>query len=1030
MSPNPPPLDAEPEPKPDSGEAQPSVAMEATPSAVSLEMPSMSGTLVALPAARPLADEDTIIGDVEASQTKTQRGMGLGFFVLVALFFAVLTARTLSWNWSYVERFSALPSGLAAWNLPAFPYPAPLAAIVGTIQILALGTMARRVVIPGRREPWETIAFVIGLGEGLTGLTATILAIVGRFTFVWLELALLGEIGMFAVLCFIREGVAGFRLPSFRQYVPHLRVIEWVAVGGIAFVFGLILYQASFYPIAETDALIYHAPLAALVYYHEGLPWIVGGGVGLGSSANYPQLFSLLGSYFYVWTGGVNDVYLRLVGAMNWGVVIYASFLIGRRLAGRRHGFLAAVLAASVPSFVSYASFATQETTVVMFGAVGFLAFLKATQISPHRRYGLLAGLMLGFAALSSYQGLYFLLPLLLLFGIALMRHWGLRLRAFLHAEPMLYLLMIGVGAATGSAPYIRNWILLHDPVYPFFRSWFPSPYLGPITMGFAELEWRSVARVLVGFDSGQAGFWDFLVQFATHPSFAPLNLAFTIPALFVLPVTRVRRARELAAFYSATLLGILAGPVPFIRYVWLLVPFAAIIVAGGALAALQALRTWKLPGRLRRGERLAVEAAGRVPVALLVGLFLLPVVVGFGGNAYFFGTNADNRPYFRYFSEPGVDLWTYMRDTYGNDALAWQWFDDHLGPGQRIASLENRVYYLSASLRDPHMLLYLDGQEAEPLYTIQDPAAMADYLTAHGVSYVFVRGFDWKSYTTTALPLFRWLGSPYFPWEIGFGGTFIFRVGIQAYPDVPRGNPVGLYGMPGLNSSVQFQGKPVLQIVKDSTTPRVSVLSTTAPQLLVVRYWDSGVGELTLNLRRIASNSWYTIDRSAKANTSTWRTAAFVVPTVPGQGFIEFGLHAFSSDFIVDDIEVKPILESWIANAGSQPIPGFTNATTPPAIFLYLPFLVAGQHLTILAGAVGSSISVEVYRGLISPSHRTSWWVDYRAAARSPALPQLGLPNPKLDRVIDTSGTYTLVVVLWSAWQPGLQPDVNVTIA
>src|SRR2546427_766274 len=489
MSPNPPPLDAEPEPKPDSGEAQPSVAMEATPSAVSLEMPSMSGTLVALPAARPLADEDTIIGDVEASQTKTQRGMGLGFFVLVALFFAVLTARTLSWNWSYVERFSALPSGLAAWNLPAFPYPAPLAAIVGTIQILALGTMARRVLIPGRREPWETIAFVIGLGEGLTGLTATILA-------------------------------------------------------------------------------------------------IVGGGVGLGSSANYPQLFSLLGSYFYVWTGGVNDVYLRLVGAMNWGVVIYASFLIGRRLAGRRHGFLAAVLAASVPSFVSYASFATQETTVVMFGAVGFLAFLKATQISPHRRYGLLAGLMLGFAALSSYQGLYFLLPLLLLFGIALMRQWGLRLRAFLHAEPMLYLLMIGVAAATGSAPYIRNWILLHDPVYPFFRNWFPSPYLGPITMGFAELEWRSVARVLVGFDSGQTGFWDLLVQFATHPSFSPLNLAFTIPALFVLPVTRVRRARELAAFYSATLLGLLAGPVPFIRYVWLLVPFASIIVAGWGVAS------------------------------------------------------------------------------------------------------------------------------------------------------------------------------------------------------------------------------------------------------------------------------------------------------------------------------------------------------------------------------------------------------------------------------------------------------------
>src|SRR5438067_854223 len=144
---------------------------------------------------------------------------------------------------------------------------------------------------------------------------------------------------------------------------PHPRPFEWLPLAGIASIAALVFYQATTERIIEADSLIYHAPLAALVYYHGGLPWIVGGGVGLSSSANYPQAFSLLGAYYYAWTGGVNDVYLRLIGAANWSLAIYATFLIGRRLAGRPHGALAVVLAALVPSFASYAFLATQETT-------------------------------------------------------------------------------------------------------------------------------------------------------------------------------------------------------------------------------------------------------------------------------------------------------------------------------------------------------------------------------------------------------------------------------------------------------------------------------------------------------------------------------------------------------------------------------------------------------------------------------------------------------------------------------------------
>src|SRR2546427_167798 len=94
------------------------------------------------------------------------------------------------------------------------------------------------------------------------------------------------------------------------------------------------------------------------------------------------------------------------MGAGNWCLVIYATFLIGRRLARRPHGLLAAVLAVSVPSFVSYAFLATQETTLIMFGALGFLALLKATK-AKHPSYAIVSGILLGGAALTSYQGLH-----------------------------------------------------------------------------------------------------------------------------------------------------------------------------------------------------------------------------------------------------------------------------------------------------------------------------------------------------------------------------------------------------------------------------------------------------------------------------------------------------------------------------------------------------------------------------------------------------------------------------------------------
>src|SRR5207247_1915829 len=345
--------DARTKPDPEDGSSpstEPALPTVAT-SAIALEPPTpeaFAPSSVALepPVVGPRLEEAIRVEIVTAPKTSEERAWGLGFFALVTLVFTLATLAALSWNWSYVVRLSGLPAALQSWAWPPFPFPALPSAILATIQMVALGAVAYRFLFPRRTEPWEAIAFVLGLGEGLTGLTGTILALLGHFTFGWLEVVLLGEIAAFVLFSFIYGLPAR---PSLSRWVgivrslrpPHVRPIEWLALAGVASIAILVFYQATFYPIIETDALIYHAPLAALVYYHGGLPWIVGGGVGLSSSANYPQAFSLLGAYYYAWTGGVNDVYLRLIGAANWSLAIYATFLIGRRLPARPHGALA-----------------------------------------------------------------------------------------------------------------------------------------------------------------------------------------------------------------------------------------------------------------------------------------------------------------------------------------------------------------------------------------------------------------------------------------------------------------------------------------------------------------------------------------------------------------------------------------------------------------------------------------------------------------------------------------------------------------
>src|SRR5439155_1037109 len=116
--------------------------------------------------------------------------------------------------------------------------PALPTAILATVQMVVLGAVAYRFLFPRHTEPWEAIAFVLGLGEGLTALTGTILSLTWHFTFGWIEVVLLGEIMAFVLFSLVlgiprRPSLSGW-VAFVRRLRPHPRPFEWLALAGIA----------------------------------------------------------------------------------------------------------------------------------------------------------------------------------------------------------------------------------------------------------------------------------------------------------------------------------------------------------------------------------------------------------------------------------------------------------------------------------------------------------------------------------------------------------------------------------------------------------------------------------------------------------------------------------------------------------------------------------------------------------------------------------------------------------------------------
>ena len=83
---------------------------------------------------------------------------------------------------------------------------------------------------------------------------------------------------------------------------------------------------------------------------------------------------------------------------------------------------------------------------------------------------------------------------------------------------------------------------------------------------------------------------------------------------------------------------------------------------------------------------------------------------------------------YLWFLEHPNADTWTVLNRLYP-EAAAWQYINANLTAGEKVGTVENRIYYVKNCSND--YFFYLDGWEARDLYNITDPAIWCSFSAA-----------------------------------------------------------------------------------------------------------------------------------------------------------------------------------------------------------------------------------------------------------------------------------------------------------
>lgn len=296
--------------------------------------------------------------------------------------------------------------------------------------------------------------FYLSAGIGLTvsGYVVFLLGVTGSLhpSSIWLLL-----------ISLVLLSVAGWTRPIEISPAPPFRRSRWDR--SAAFVLCVLLAACllmTLTPETQKDALIYHLAVPKLYLHHHGFYFIPGN-----IFAGYP----LLGEMQYVLglflAGDIlaKMMHFSVLCATLCGIGLFCRFVL------RAHAFpaLSMLIFLSIPSVFAVSHAAYNDLFVAFFTLAALYSFFRWSELRL-LSWLILCGIFSGSAAACKYTALL-VTPLGILGILWYARRWKIK-----DPEALRLLILYTAAAFAAGAPfYLKNWIVLGNPLYPFFYGIF-----------------------------------------------------------------------------------------------------------------------------------------------------------------------------------------------------------------------------------------------------------------------------------------------------------------------------------------------------------------------------------------------------------------------------------------------------------------------------------------------------------------------------------------------------------------------------
>lgn len=350
----------------------------------------------------------------------------------------------------------------ASYPLPAFL--SKLSAVACAVYLLACCHAVGRLLLASRLRPVEThpdsfdyalSALYSWFGAGLLGTVVLLLGWAMPGALSPKLIALNATLAVLIVFDAKKNGAAFLRWPEFAPSFFQIFAI-CIAASGI-----LVTFVSCFSPITYYDSLVYHLALPA-IYDQTGKIFPVPTNLYSYFPANVEMLFLFIINQF-----PEPDYVINLFGWLGSLTLSAGISAWGYEMGGRRQAILSLFLWWTMPVVLFLSIGAYVDLPLGGFTFFSVYSFQMSRQRQWDLTWLVIAGLFSGFAVATKYTGA--ICPILL----------GLTLLLFL-LRGKVSALRIGVftGAAflPASAWFLKNWVALRNPFFPFFYQWLGVP--------------------------------------------------------------------------------------------------------------------------------------------------------------------------------------------------------------------------------------------------------------------------------------------------------------------------------------------------------------------------------------------------------------------------------------------------------------------------------------------------------------------------------------------------------------------------